>query len=136
MTAEEADPAGHPGGRGRVAHLGRTIRRRPEVTPVAGALAVWVFFAVIAGDTGFLTGQGTANYLEVAAQLGILTIAVTLLMIAGEFDLSVGSMLGAAGVLMAYPVVELGWPLWAGMALAFAGAAIVGLINGLLVIRT
>ena len=103
---------------------------------MAGAIAVWAFFALVAGDTGFLTAQGTANYLEVAAQLGIITIAVTLLMIAGEFDLSVGSMLGAAGVLMAYPVVELGWPLWAGMALAFAGAAIVGLINGLLVIRT
>ena len=84
----------------------------------------------------FSPTQGTANYLEVAAQLGIITIAVTLLMIAGEFDLSVGSMLGAAGVLMAYPVVELGWPLWAGIAFAFLGAALVGLINGLLVIRT
>ena len=95
-----------------------------------------LFFAIVAGDTGFLTDQGTANYLEVAAQLGILTIAVTLLMIAGEFDLSVGSMLAAAGVLMAYPVVELGWPLWAGLALAFTGATLVGLINGFLVIRT
>lgn len=114
----------------------RGLRRRPEVTPVAGAFAVWLFFALIAGGTGFLTTQGTANYLEVAAQLGIITIAVTLLMIAGEFDLSVGSMLGAAGVLMAYPVVELGWPLWAGMGFAFAGASLVGLINGLLVIRT
>jgi simple sugar transport system permease protein len=115
--------------------IGRIVRR-PEVTPVGGALAVWAFFAVVAGDTGFLTGQGTANYLEVASQLGLITIAVTLLMIAGEFDLSVGSMLGAAGVLMAYPVAELGWPLWAGIALAFAGAALVGAINGLLVIRT
>lgn len=114
----------------------RLLLRRPEITPVGGALGVWVFFAVIAGDTGFLTEQGTANYLEVAAQLGIITIAITLLMIAGEFDLSVGSMLGAAGVLMAYPVVELGWPLWGGIAFAFAGASIVGAINGLLVIRT
>ena len=114
----------------------RRLRRRPELTPVAGAAAVWLFFASVAGDTGFLTGQGTANYLEVAAQLGIITIAVTLLMIAGEFDLSVGSMLAAAGVLMAYPVVELGWPLWAGLALAFAGAALVGFVNGFLVIRT
>jgi simple sugar transport system permease protein len=114
----------------------RRLRRRPEVTPVAGAVAVWLFFAAVAGGTGFLTAQGTANYMEVAAQLGIITIAVTLLMIAGEFDLSVGSMLGAAGVLLAYPVVELGWPLWAGMALAFGGATVVGLINGLLVIRT
>ncbi len=130
MTEEEGD-AGH-----HARALLRRLRRRPEITPVAGALAVWLFFASVAGGTGFLTTQGTANYMEVAAQLGIITIAVTLLMIAGEFDLSVGSMLGAAGVLMAYPVVELKWPLWAGMALAFTGATVVGLVNGLLVIRT
>jgi simple sugar transport system permease protein len=132
VTAEEAEPPGQLGARLAPARLWR----RPEVTPVAGAAGVWLFFAIVAGDTGFLTEQGTANYLEVAAQLGILTIAVTLLMIAGEFDLSVGSMLAAAGVLMAYPVVELGWPLWAGLALAFTGAMLVGLINGFLVIRT
>jgi len=131
VSGEEDEPSKHSAGA-----LVRRLRRRPEVTPIAGAVAVWLFFASVAGDTGFLTTQGTANYLEVAGQLGIITIAVTLLMIAGEFDLSVGSMLGAAGVLMAYPVVELDWPLWAGMALAFAGASVVGLINGLLVIRT
>ena len=81
-------------------------------------------------------GREPRTTLKVAAQLGILTIAVTLLMIAGEFDLSVGSMLAAAGVLMTYPVVELGWPLGPGLALAFAGATLVGLINGFLVIRT
>jgi len=132
VTAEEADPPARAGAQLALARLWR----RPEVTPVAGALGVWLFFAIVAGDSGFLTDQGTANYLEVAAQLGILTIAVTLLMIAGEFDLSVGSMLAAAGVLMTYPVVELGWPLWAGLGLAFAGATLVGLINGFLVIRT
>ena len=44
-----------------------------------------------------VAGRRFAGYLEVAAQVGILGATVTLLMIAGEFDLSVGSMIGALG---------------------------------------
>jgi simple sugar transport system permease protein len=109
---------------------------RPELGAVAGAIAIFAFFAVIAGDDGFLTKQGAINYLEVAAQVGILAVAVTLLMIAGEFDLSVGSMIGAAGVLLALPVTELGWPLWLALIFTFAAAAGIGLINGMIVVRT
>jgi simple sugar transport system permease protein len=61
---------------------------------------------------------------------------VTLLAIGGEFDLSVGSMMGAAGVVMALGVVELGWPLWLCVPLTFAFAALVGAGNGYLVVRT
>jgi simple sugar transport system permease protein len=103
---------------------------------VAGAVVVFAFFAVIAGDEGFLTKNGAVNYLEVAAQVGILATTVTLLMIAGEFDLSVGSMIGAAGVMLALPVTELGWPLWLALTFTCAGAVLIGLINGLLVVRT
>ena len=109
---------------------------RPELGAVAGAVAVFAFFAVIAGDEGFLTKNGAINYLEVAAQVGILAATVTLLMIAGEFDLSVGSMIGAAGVLLALPVTELGWPLWLALLFTFGSAALIGLVNGLLVVRT
>ncbi len=114
----------------------RGLFARPELTALTGALAVFIFFVVTAGDSGFLTGQGTVNYLEVAAQLGIIAVFVTLLMIAGEFDLSVGSMLGAAGVIVAYSVTELAWPLWAALAFAACAAALVGFLNGYLVIRT
>ena len=112
------------------------VLARPELGAVAGAAVVFTFFAVVAGDQGFLTKNGAINYLEVAAQVGVLASAVTLLMIAGEFDLSVGSMIGAAGVLLALPVTEFGWPLWLALPFTFAAAACVGLINGLLVVRT
>jgi simple sugar transport system permease protein len=114
----------------------RGLVARPELTALAGAVAVFVFFVITAGDSGFLTSQGTVNYLEVAAQLGIIAVFVTLLMIAGEFDLSVGSMLGAAGVIVAYSVTELAWPLWAALLFAACAAALVGSLNGYLVIRT
>src|SRR5438477_4833326 len=73
----------------------RRLLVRPEMGALAGAIAVWVFFALIAGRSGFLSLGGTATYLQVASELGIMAIAVALLMIAGEFDLSIGSTLGA-----------------------------------------
>ncbi len=135
MAAEAgAESAGRLGdGRPRAV---AAVLSRPELGAVAGAVVVFAFFAVIAGDEGFLTRNGAINYLEVAAQVGILATTVTLLMIAGEFDLSIGSMIGAAGVLLALPVTELGWPLWAALPFTFAAALVVGLINGVLVVRT
>jgi simple sugar transport system permease protein len=97
---------------------------------------VFAFFAVVAGDSGFLTTGGAASYLEVAAQLGIVAVPVALLMIAGEFDLSVGSMVGAAGMIIAISVSEYGLPLLVGVLLAFAVALVVGFLNGYLVIKT
>src|SRR5258708_8486581 len=57
-------------------------------------------------------------------------------MIAGEFDLSVGSMIGAAGMVIAIPVSLFGWPLWLGIIVGFLFAAAIGYINGWLVVRT
>lgn len=122
----------------RVRRVG-TLRRwltRPELAAIAGSILVFVFFAVVAGDSGFLTLGGTASYLEVAAQLGIVAVPVSLLMIAGEFDLSVGSMVGAAGMIIAVSVSEYGWPLLLAVAVAFAVALLVGFCNGYLVIWT
>ena len=51
---------------------------------------------------------GTLNYLDVAAQVGIIATAVALLMIAGEFDLSIGSMVGFAGIIIGHRRHDLG----------------------------
>jgi simple sugar transport system permease protein len=122
----------------RVREIGflRRWLNRPELAAVAGSILVFAFFAILAGDSGFLTGGGTASYLEVAAQLGIVAVPVSLLMISGEFDLSVGSMVGAAGMIIAIFTTQYGWPLWAAVLLAFAVALAVGFFNGYLVIKT
>jgi simple sugar transport system permease protein len=120
----------------RRAGILRKLLNRPELGAVAGAILVFAFFAIVAGDRGFLTSTGTISYLEVSAQLGIVVIPVALLMIAGEFDLSVGSMIGAAGMILAIPTVEFGWPLWASLILAFGVALLVGFLNGYMVIKT
>jgi simple sugar transport system permease protein len=107
---------------------------RPEFVAVLGTIAVFVFFALDAGSSGFLTWIGTTTYLDVAANVGILAAPVTLLLIAGEFDLSVGAAVGTVGIVEAYPVVNHHWPFWAGFVLAIAVACLIGLVNGLLVV--
>ncbi|MGH6960765.1 MAG: ABC transporter permease, partial [Dongiaceae bacterium] len=110
--------------------------RRPEFGAGAGTLLVFLFFAVTAGDSGLFSGRGIVNFLEVSAQLGILAVAVSLLMIGGEFDLSLGSMIAVAGVIIAIPSVVWGWPIWLCILLAFGAAVLVGYVNGLLVVHT
>ncbi len=66
----------------------------------------------MAGSSGLFSAKGIVNFLEVSAQLGILAAPVALLMIAGEFDLSSGSMIGFAGIVIAIPAVFWRWPVW------------------------
>ena len=112
------------------------LLRRPELGAVAGTILIIAFFTATAGGTGLFSPKGIVTFLEVSAQLGILAVAVSLLMIAGEFDLSLGSMIAFAGVIIAIPSTVLGWPVWLCVLLAFVVAAGVGYLNGLLVVRT
>ncbi len=114
----------------------RRLLDHPELGAVAGAVVVWVFFALVAGDRGFVSQAGAATYLAVSSELGILSVVVALLMIAGEFDLSVGSTIGASGMATALLTVEYGWPMWAALAASAGLALVIGLINGLVVVRT
>jgi simple sugar transport system permease protein len=116
--------------------LVKKLLNRPELGALAGVILVYLFFLIVAGGSGMFSAKGLVNILEVSAQLGILAVAVSLLMIGGEFDLSVGSMIGAAGILVALPLVAYGWPLWLCILLAFAVAALVGFANGTMVYRT
>jgi simple sugar transport system permease protein len=118
-----------------VSWTGRLLNR-PEFGAAAGAILVVAFFALVAGSSGLFSAKGIVNFLEVSAQLGIIASAVALLMIAGEFDLSVGSMIGFSGLVIAIPATQWGWPLWAAVLFAFAIAVLIGWFNGVLVVRT
>ena len=122
-----------PDDRLQQSHMLRRVLLRPEVGAIIGAAALWMYFAIVAGDSGFLSMRGTASYLEVSAQLGILAIAVSLLMISGEFDLSIGSIIGAAGMIVAILSVEYELNLWLAIAASLLICMAVGFLNGLLV---
>jgi simple sugar transport system permease protein len=113
----------------------KRLLMRPELGALGGAVLIWLFFAIVA-PTGFLSLRGTASYLEVSSHLGILAVAVALLMIGGEFDLSIGSIIGLAGATMAILSAYIGLPLYAASAVALLIALTIGFLNGYLVITT
>jgi simple sugar transport system permease protein len=113
----------------------RRLVASPEAAALAGALMVWLFFALVAGAP-FRSAEGTAAWLNAAVPLGILAVAVALLMIGGEFDLSVGSVIGVSGMVVMLLTGGAGWPVGPAIVAALASGAAIGFINGLLVVRT
>jgi simple sugar transport system permease protein len=110
--------------------------RRPESGALLGTAVVFVFFVIVAWGSGFLSVAGTAAWLNVCAELGIMAVPVALLMIAGEFDLSVGSVLVGSSLIVAIGTEYENWPVWLAIVIAVAVAALVGLLNGILTVRT
>lgn len=121
----------------RVRELGlvRRLLRRPEAGAIAGAIVIWIFFAFAAGQD-FWGLSGLALFLETASELGILTVAVTMLMIAGEFDLSIGSIMGACTMATAIFATTFALPLPIAAVLSLLIALAIGFFNGVLVVRT
>ena len=119
----------------------RLLLARPEFGAFVGALLVFLIFSflsILRGDVGkgFLSIQGAASFLEVSAYVGIIGVAVSLLMIAGEFDLSVGSMIGAASLALGLLIVQFHVPATIAVVLTFLFAFGVGAFNGWLRIKT
>ena len=129
--------AATPGTDTRMAQVGfvRGLFRRVEIGALIGAAAVYVLFAAVA-PVNWLSVVGVARILDPASTLGIMAIAVALLMIGGEFDLSTGVMTGTAGLVAGLLATRLGWNLWPAMAAALIFALAVGCVNGLMVTRT
>lgn len=109
---------------------------RPELGAIVGTIAVFAFFIIFAGDSGMFNAQGVLNWSTVSAQFVIIAVGACMLMIAGEFDLSVGSMIGFAGMSIAIISVTLGWPVWIAILLTFALCIAIGALNGVIVVRT
>lgn len=104
--------------------------------PAIAWLIIFAFFAIVGGENGFLTSSGTAGWLNIAAELGIIAIPVGLLMMSGEFDLSTGSMVGAASIIVAVGKSYYGISSEAAIAIALILAILVGTFNATLVERT
>lgn len=84
---------------------------RPEIGPIGVMLLLFGmlgYFSIPTGEFSFnpfagegFNALGIRNNLRVISQLGIIALGAGLLIIAGEFDLSIGSMVGFAGACMA-----------------------------------
>lgn len=111
------------------------LLRRPETGSFLGMVAVFTFF-VLFSKSNFMSLAGVASWLNVAATLGIVALPVGLLMIAGELDISIGSMIPAGSMVFAITTGYFGMPVWVGITACLSFGLLVGFINGILVLRT
>lgn len=113
--------------------LGRLLAR-PGAGALLGVIVVAVFFGLQA--PGLLTAGGLATVLDVGAPLGIGGVAVALLLVGGQFDLSLGVVAVASSLVTALLVTHLGLGIWPALLVSLAAALLVGAVNGLLVVLT
>jgi simple sugar transport system permease protein len=112
------------------------MARQSDFGPLVAFALTYLFFAVATFGAGFVSIEGTAGWLNLAAELGIVALPIGLLMIAGEFDLSIGSTVGAASMIVAVGTSLFGLPIWPMIAFSLAIGGLVGLVNGLAVVKT
>ena len=129
----------------RLAYRGvfQRMLTRPEIGAAIAALGIWVFFWSVSVPFG--KAGGASSILDVASSpLGIMAVAVAMLMIGGEFDLSAGAATGALGILTILMVREVvgasggGWglSLWIALPLSLLAALGLGWFNGTVVEKT
>ena len=94
-------------------------------------VVVFILFAVMLGNDGFLSGNNLLNIARQTATISIMAIAMTFVIAAAEIDLSVGSIAGLSSVVTAITVTNFG--LVPGILAGLASGAIIGAVNGGLV---
>lgn len=114
--------------------LWKKVLKRPEVGALGGVVLVFVFFYLIAPP--FRQLAAFTNVLYVSATLGIPAVAVALLMIGGEFDLSAGVAVTTSSLAAAIFATEVVGNVWIGIVVALAFSLALGWLNGYLLIRT
>ncbi len=110
------------------------ILRRPEVGAAVAALLIFIFFTTTTST--FIKPGGVSTWLFTSSQIGIMAVAVALLMIGGEFDLSAGAMIGTTGLTTGIMMSEYGLNVWVSVFTALVIALVIGVVNGVLVMRT
>ena len=106
---------------------------KPELAGVAFLVLLTIIFQV-QSDGVFLNARNLQGILGLLPEMALVAIGVTLLMICGEFDLSVGSVFALTPMVMAV-LMEDGTPFILAFPVGLAAAAAVGLVNGILTIR-
>jgi ribose/xylose/arabinose/galactoside ABC-type transport system permease subunit len=114
----------------------KDILRRVLVVREAGVLAALILIMLFFGfyTTTFFTATNLTNVLRQSAVLGVMTMAVTFLIISGEFDLSIGSTFALSAVMSAV-MMEHGIPMIFAFLLALVLSGVVGFLNGVIVTK-
>lgn len=111
-----------------------TLIRRPELTSLLGAVIIFVLFMSVA--PAFRSIEAFATVLYASSTIGIMAVAVGLLMIGSEFDLSAGVAVTTAALAATMLNYNFWLNSWVGALLALGISLAIGFLNGWLVVRT
>src|SRR5689334_4079616 len=99
-----------------------------EVGVIAALLLLVAFFYFL--QPAFLSERNIRAILQVVSFVGIIAIGQTILLVCGEFDLSVGSVAGLSAVVSAKLMTSFGLPVPLALLGGLATGAAIGLVNG------
>jgi ribose transport system permease protein len=115
----------------RAVALGRDVLRRRETSLTLVAVVLFAFFSVTADH--FLSLSNIYDMARTSTFMLIVGVALTFVFIAGEIDLSVGSLFGLCAIVMGLLIVKLGMNPWLAALLTVGAGLLVGCFNGVVV---
>lgn len=127
-------PSASASSRGAIFNWSNRLLARAEVGALVAAVVIFAFFLLVAPS--FRSPESFLTVLYQSSTIGIVAVAVGMLMIGGEFDLSSGVLVISAGLFNSMISFQLGINLIVGSALSLLFCLSVGLFNGFLVVRT
>ena len=113
--------------------LTKLLLSRPEIAAIIVAIALAAGLGL--GGERFMTAGNLRVILAIVPELGLIALGATILMISGEFDLSVGSVFAFGTVVPVILVAKFGVDPWVGFAVATAAAMIIGYANAFITLR-
>jgi D-xylose transport system permease protein len=128
VTSQSARDAATQGG-GFGLRFQQLFARYKILALLLAVAAIWIFFSVLT-DGAFVTPRNVSNLLRQMSITGMLACGMVFVIIAGEIDLSVGSLLGLLGGVAAILDVNRGWPIGVTVPVVLALGVLFGLFNG------
>lgn len=113
--------------------IGTRLLTGGEVGVIAALVLLTVFFYAL--EPAFMSPRNLRAILNVVSFVGIIAIGQTILLVAGEFDLSVGSVAGLSAVVAAKLMTTLALPVPIALLGGLGVGMFLGLVNGLIVVR-
>ena len=133
MTDSASSAPREPARRSPGRRLLKLALQKPELAAALLLLLLVLFFQVRSGGV-FLGYDNLRGMLGLLPEVALVAVGVTLLMICGEFDLSVGSVFALMPMTMAV-LMTMGWPFWAAVAVGLLVCLVIGFVNGFVTIR-
>ncbi|MEG1515925.1 MAG: ABC transporter permease [Clostridia bacterium] len=96
-------------------------------------LLVIVFFSLM--SKSFLRTKNILNICRQVSMIGICSVGMTMVLLTGGIDISIGSLIALSGVVSAKLIAEMGWPIYPSLLVGVAVSVVCGLISGVMVAK-